>query len=196
MEREYKWKANAQDFNGIITYLNLNESEPVAMFAQYYDTSDLLLRSRKIGLRMRAESGVSVCCLKLRDASNDGLHVHEEYEIPSDTLEKGLRMLPQAGAPADLCMALRTAELNVVAETRFVRRRAIWQDAMFTAEVSFDEGTLSSSGKSIPVGEVECEQKSGDESAFEEACLLLARRFALKPESRSKLSRALDLERL
>lgn len=196
MEREYKWKASAQDFDRILTYLGLNESEPVAMLAQYYDTSDRLLRSRKIGLRMRAESGETICCLKLRDTSNEGLHVHEEYECPADTLETGLRQLPEEGAPAELCKALRAAELSVVAETKFSRRRAIWKDPMFTAELSFDEGTLSSSGNSIPVGEVECEQKGGDEASFEEACQILAHRFSLQPESRSKLSRALDLERM
>ena len=90
---------------------------------------------------------------------------------------------------------MRAEELDVVAETKFRRRRAIWKDPMFTAELSFDEGTLSCAGKSIPVGEVECEQKGGDETSFEEACQILARRFSLKPESRSKLSRALDLER-
>ena len=195
MEREYKWKASAQDFDSIMTYLGLSEGGPVAMLAQYYDTRDRLLRSRKIGLRMRSESGETICCLKLRDASNKGLHVHEEYECPADTLEAGLRQLPDEGAPAELCKALRAAELDVVAETKFRRRRAIWKDPMFTAELSFDEGTLSCAGKSIPVGEVECEQKGGDETSFEEACQILARRFSLKPESRSKLSRALDLER-
>ncbi|MGM9612699.1 MAG: inorganic triphosphatase, partial [Butyricicoccus sp.] len=178
------------------TYLGLNEGEPVAMLAQYYDTSDRLLRSRKIGLRMRSESGETICCLKLRDASNDGLHVHEEYECPADSLEAGLQQLPEEGAPIELCRALRAAELSVVAETKFSRRRAIWKDPMFTAELSFDEGMLSSSGKSIPVGEVECEQKGGDEASFEEACQILACRFSLKPESRSKLSRALDLEHM
>ena len=195
MEREYKWKSTAQDFDDILTYLALTETEPVSMFAQYYDTTDRLLRSRKIALRMRTESGEQVCCLKLRDVSNDGLHVHEEYECPADNLELGLKFLPEEGAPAELCKALRTASLDVVAETNFIRRRAIWKDPMFTAELSFDEGTLSASGRSVPVQEVECEQKGGEESAFEEACQILARRFALKPETRSKLSRALDLDR-
>ena len=57
MEREYKWKSTAQDFDDILTYLALTETEPVSMFAQYYDTADRLLRSRKIALRMRTESG-------------------------------------------------------------------------------------------------------------------------------------------
>lgn len=195
MEREYKWKATAQDFERMLAHLNLSEAEPIDMLAQYYDTSDRLLRSRKIGLRMRVENGTTVCCLKLRDASSDGLHVHEEYECPADTLADGLRQLPSHGAPNDLCQALRTAELSVVAETKFKRRRALWNDALFSAELSFDEGVLSSCNQSIPVDEIECEQKDGDDASFQEACQILARRFSLSPESRSKLSRALDLER-
>lgn len=194
MEREYKWKATAQDFESILTHLGLSEAEPVDMLAQYYDTSDRLLRSRKIGLRMRVENGTTVCCLKLRDASNDGLHVHEEYECPAETLADGLRQLPSQGAPEDLCKALQTAELSVVAETKFKRRRAIWNDAQFSAELSFDEGVLSACSQSIPVDEIECEQKDGNDTSFQEACRILAHRFSLSPESRSKLSRALDLE--
>ena len=66
---------------------------------------------------------------------------------------------------------------------------------MFIAELSFDFGTLGCAGHEITVSEIECEQKSGDDAAFEEACQLIAHRFSLKPEARSKLSRALDLER-
>lgn len=196
MEREYKWKAASQDFENILRYFTLTENEPQEMLAQYYDTTDRLLRARKIGLRMRSEHGTHICCLKMRDASNDGLHAREEYECAAETLEDGLRRLPQEGAPVELCKALRSAELDVVCETKFTRRTAFWKDAMFTAELAYDVGTLSCAGRSAPLSEIECEQKGGDEVAFEAACRLLAHHFGLKPESRSKLSRALDLERV
>ncbi len=195
MEREFKWKATAGDFEELVQYLGLNEIEPVEMFAEYYDTPDRRLRQRKVALRMRRENHEQLCCLKLRDAASDGLHVHEEYECMAATLEEGLGVLPGQGAPLDLCHALRTADLSVVCQTKFHRRRAVWLDPLFTAELSFDQGVLSCAGRELPVGEIECEQKSGEDVAFEEACQLLARRFSLKPEARSKLSRALDLER-
>ena len=195
MEREYKWKANAKDFESILTFLHIAEASPTEMRAEYFDTTDRLLRARKIGLRMRRENLKHMCCLKLRDASNDGLHEHEEYECQADTLEAGLRALPSHGAPADLCQALCTASLDAVCETRFLRRRAIWTDPLFIAEISFDFGVLGCSGQEVTVSEIECEQKSGDDAAFEAACQVLARHFSLRPEPRSKLSRALDLER-
>lgn len=195
MEREYKWKASAQDFDSIMTYLGLSEGGPVAMLAQYYDTRDRLLRSRKIACacaqKAAKPSAASSCathptrgCMSMKNTNARARYAGGRPPAASGR-----------GAPAELCKALRAAELDVVAETKFRRRRAIWKDPMFTAELSFDEGTLSCAGKSIPVGEVECEQKGGDETSFEEACQILARRFSLKPESRSKLSRALDLER-
>lgn len=195
MEREYKWTASAADFEAIVQHLELTENTCTDMHAEYYDTTDRLLRQRKIGLRMRTENGKGVCCLKLRDASTAGLHAREEYEHAADTLQDGLRLLPDAGAPADLCHALDTAELLLVCETKFARRTALWEDALFTAELAYDTGSLICGGHSAPLSEIECEQKSGDEAAFEAACQLLADRFSLKPESRSKLSRALDLER-
>lgn len=195
MEREFKWKANEQIFVDMLTHLGLTEIEPLDMLANYYDTSDRWLRTRKIGLRMRRENQTQMCCLKLRDASNDGLHIHEEYECPADSLEAGLAALPGQGAPLDLCDALRSAPLDPVCQTKFQRRRAMWNAPAFTAELSFDLGTLGCAGQEIAVSEVECEQKSGDDAAFEAACQELAHHFSLKPESRSKLSRALDLEK-
>ena len=195
MEREYKWKATAEDFECLLQYLDLTEGKPIDMRAQYYDTTDRLLRQRKIGLRLRTENGKSVCCLKLRDSANDGLHAREEFECNAQTLEEGLRLLAQQGAPAGLCKALLSSQLDVVCETNFIRRIALWDDPIFAAELAYDTGNLICGGYSAPLSEIECEQKGGNEIAFEAACQVVARRFDLKPESRSKLSRALDLER-
>lgn len=195
MEREYKWKATAEDFALILNHLTLSEDKSAEMHAKYYDTDDRLLRARKIGLRMREENGENVCCLKLRDAASNGLHARDEYECIADTLEDGLRDLPQQGAPAELCKALGSAKLDIVCETTFLRRTALWTDGLFRAELAYDVGTLSCNGHHAPLSEIECEQKGGDEASFEAACESLAQRFHLIPESRSKLSRALDLER-
>ena len=45
MEREYKWKSTAQDFDDILTYLALTETEPVSMADAH--------RKRRTGLLLK-----------------------------------------------------------------------------------------------------------------------------------------------
>ncbi len=195
MEREFKWKANSNDYNKILKELNLSEDEAIEMNASYYDTASRWLRSHKIALRLRRENDKQVCCLKLQDSARDGLHVHDEFECTAASLNDGLNELPKHGAPSDLCSALKTETLTAVCETKFHRRRATWQTPDFTAEIVFDDGVLICQDKELKFTEMECEQKSGNNMAFESACMAISEKFVLKPEPKSKFSRALDLER-
>lgn len=195
MEREFKWKANSNDYNKILKELNLSEDEAVEMHASYYDTAAHWLRSHKIALRLRRENDKQVCCLKLQDSARDGLHVHDEFECAAASLTDGLNELPKYGAPNDLCCALKSETLIAVCETKFHRRRATWQTPDFTAEIVFDEGVLICQDKQQAFTEIECEQKSGNDKAFESACMAISEKFVLKSEAKSKFSRALDLER-
>ena len=194
MEREFKWKATAQNYIDILNDLNLSEDDAVEMLASYYDTASHWLRSRKIALRLRRENDKQMCCLKLQDSARDGLHIHDEFECPAASLTDGLNELPKLGAPSDLCSALKTENLIAVCETKFHRRRATWKTPDFTAEIVFDEGVLICQDKQQAFTEIECEQKSANDMAFESACMAISEKFVLKSESKSKFSRALDLE--
>lgn len=196
MEREFKWKATSKNYNEILNYLKLSEDEAVEMLASYYDTPSRWLRSHKIALRLRRENDQQVCCLKLQDSAREGMHVHDEFECSASSLKEGLSELPKHNAPKDLCEALKNENLIAVCETKFHRRRAIWQTTEFTAEIVFDEGVLICGDKQQSFSEIECEQKSGSDLAFESACIALCENFYLKPEAKSKFSRAMDLERL
>lgn len=195
MEREYKWKADKTQFTEICQALSLNpDSQPqLSMDATYFDTPDGILRKRKIGLRLRRENGKNVCCMKLRNAAQNGLHIHEEYECPAQTLSEGLSQLPSVGAPADLCEMLLATDLVPIARVRFQRTPVLWRTAAFSAELSFDAGYLANDTREIPFCEIECEYQSGDLTAFESTCAELAETFGLCAEPHSKLARALSL---
>lgn len=197
MEREYKWQASAQQFAALCATLGLapDPQNRLDMDATYYDDVSGALRARRIGLRLRRENGRSVCCMKLRNAAQHGLHVHEEYECPAETLAEGLSRLPGQGAPQALCQSLAAAPLVPIARVRFVRQPAMWQQDGFAAELALDTGTLASGAQSVHFCEIECEYKSGDFSAFTAACDALAARLALTPEPLSKLARALALSK-
>ena len=198
MEQEFKWRARPEQFKALCAALNLvpNAQATIQMDATYYDTPDGLLRAHKIGLRLRRENVQSVCCMKLRNTEQDGLHVHAEYECAADTLAQGLRDLPAQGAPADLCAQLMQVPLIPIAHVQFIRQPVLWAQDGFTAELSLDTGTLGSQTNQTDFCEIECEYKSGDYTAFQSACQTQAARLALAPEPLSKLARALSLSKV
>lgn len=195
MEREFKWAANAEQFASICEALSLHLShaEKRSLDATYFDTPDGMLREQKIGLRLRQENEQTICCMKLRNAAQNGLHVHEEYECPAMTLAEGLSKLPAVGAPSDLCQTLSKASLLPIARIRFTRTAILWQNAAFCAELCFDSGYLANDKREAPFCEIECEYESGDIPSFEAACAKLADTFRLCAEPHSKLARALSL---
>lgn len=195
MEREFKWAADAAQFSTICQALSLrpNSQTKRSMDATYFDTPDGMLREHKIGLRLRQENEQTICCMKLRNAAQNGLHIHEEYECPAMTLAEGLSKLPSVGAPADLCQTLSKAVLSPIARVRFERTPILWHSAQFSAELCFDSGYLANDTREIPFCEIECEYQSGDIPSFESACAQLAQTFSLCAEPHSKLARALSL---
>ncbi|MBS5149509.1 MAG: CYTH domain-containing protein [Butyricicoccus pullicaecorum] len=195
MEREFKWAANTEQFTAICEALSLYPAHDSkrSMDATYFDTPNQLLRERKIGLRLRQENTQTICCMKLRNAAHNGLHVHEEYECPAMTLSEGLSKLPSVGAPAELCQALSKAILIPIARVRFSRLPIEWNHDKFCAELCLDCGYLSNDRQEVPFCEIECEYQSGNLSAFESACTQLAQTFGLCAEPHSKLARALSL---
>ncbi len=195
MEREYKWTADREQFTTLCTALSLDPHMifPLSMDAIYFDTADGMLRDQKVGLRLRRENAETMCCMKLRNTAQNGLHVHEEYECPADTLTEGLSKLASVGAPAALCETLAQTSLIPIAQVSFLRHPILWEHGRFSAELCFDQGHFVNNGRDAAFSEIECEFKAGDISAFEHTCTELAARFALVPELRSKLARALSL---
>lgn len=194
MEREFKWAAKREDFSILCAYLGLtNLPRRIQMRAVYYDTPDGMLRAQRIGLRLRTENDSTVCCLKLRDQTSCGRHMHEEYECAADTLEQGLRQLSAVGAPSELLAQLSAVPLTPIAQTNFTRLAFDLVRPDFTAELCYDEGTLSGAAQHAPFQEIECELKSGKADVFDILCATLATRFSLTAQPLSKLSRALLL---
>ena len=56
-----------------------------------------------------------------------------------------------------------------------------------------DEGFLLGGGKELPLCEIEVELKSGSEDAAAAFAMALAQEYGLRPETRSKIARAMEL---
>lgn len=162
----------------------------IAMETTYFDTPDGALAARRMTLRLRKENARTVCTLKtpLPDGSRG------EWECSAQQLEDGLRQLITMGAPAQVA-ALAEQGLIAVCGARFTRMAAEVTTEDGVAELAVDSGVLLGGGKSIPLCEVEVEQKAGSDAAVLAFAAELAARFDLQPEKNSKFRRALALAR-
>ena len=204
MEVEYKW--DLTDAGGLAALDAAEKLSPyirgskdIAMHATYYDTVDGDVFALRGGLRKRAENGVRVCSLKLEVEVSDGRATREEYEVACDDIRKALGLLPEVGAPRDVCEKLAAKELKVNCETEFDRRAfklAVGtqgaEDA-FEAELAFDEGVLRREGREQEVREMELEHKDGSLDAFNDFALDIQDTAHLTPQPLSQLARAMSV---
>ena len=185
-EFELKYRVNT----GIIP--NIREKfgtfERISMETAYYDTPGGDLGRLRWTLRRRMENGRSVCTLKtpLPDSSRG------EWELECGAIEDAVPALCKLGAPAELEVLARKGLVPSCA-ARFTRLAAALEISDATVELALDQGWLLGGGKELPFAEVEVELKSGREEAATAFAEALAAEFALIPEPKSKVQRALEL---
>lgn len=160
----------------------------------YFDTADRRLRQARYGLRVRTIGERRIATLKGEAKVTDGTYERDEWEVdvgPSDdpqtwpagaVRERTLALV--GGAPLAPTLAMRTRRRHIYAE----------RDGVRVAEISLDTGSMSVGGLSHMFRELEIELLAGaSRAAFDELVELLRTRFALQPESQSKLARGLAL---
>ena len=155
------------------------------MLTSYYDTRERSLKKVKYTLRRRMENGVSVCTLKTPAEENG----RREYELQCNTIEEALEKLCKLPELPELA-ALTTGGVRKVCGARFHRRAITVTGADFTVEVALDQGVLTGGGTEIPLCELEVELKEGSRQSAVVYAQLLAARYGLTPETKSKFVRA------
>lgn len=204
MEVEYKWDLTDAGGPAALDAAEklspyIRGSKDIAMHATYYDTVDGDVLALRGGLRRREENGLSVCSLKLEVEVSDGKATREEYEVACDDIRQALELLPEAGAPRDICEMLAGKELKVNCETEFDRRAfslavgAQGAADAFEAELAFDEGVLRRDGREQEFREMELEHKDGSLDAFNAFALDIQDTAHLTPQPLSKLARAMSV---
>jgi len=189
MGKELEWKF-AADSAALARVERETDGEfrTIRMEAVYYDTKRRALKARRWALRLRRENGASVVCLK---TPGEG-RARGEWEARAVSLEAAAGSLVAQGAPPEL-LPLTREGLEAVCATRFTRRAALLDVDGARVELALDEGVLESGGKTAPLCELEVEYKSGDPAAAETFAKLLAARYSLAEEAKSKFQRAAAL---
>ena len=185
-EFELKYMAEESAFEGM--KLESGCWKAYEMATTYYDTPDALLCKLRWTLRRRFENGVSVCTLK----TPAGGHGRNEFELEWDDIRTALPKLVEAGAPAAL-LDLTAGGIGEVCAARFRRLAGKVLLGDTEVELALDKGVLMGGGKEQPFVEVEIELKSGSEAAAVAYAQVLAEKYNMRPESKSKYKRALML---
>ena len=185
-EFELKFAATALDHEALLKrYPHLS---PITMETTYYDTPDGNIRALRWTLRSRRENGVTVCALK---TPGEGFG-HGEWEVCCEKIEKAIGPMLAKGAPKQLYYFAQ-AGLSPVCGARFTRLAGLIDAPGCTVELALDEGVLLGGGKEAPLCEIEVELKAGSEEAAAAFAIELAQEYGLRPETRSKIARAMAL---
>ena len=201
MEREFKWDAFGALQDAVLMWAldrDADSAKMTEMDARYFDTAEGALSAEKTALRLRRENEDSICCLKLRggEVTENGLHAHAEYECRATCIAEGLSVLPERGAPIELCSRLRTMELAEACRISFSRYTVMLRQDGASAELALDRGRMTVGERSLPLCEIELEYKDGPEEAFLSMGRELMEAFRLRPQPLSKLARARALAEL
>lgn len=160
------------------------------MQTTYYDTPTGAFSEKYCTLRRRMENDKSICTLK---APAQGMG-RREWEVESETIEGAIKKLCKLDVSKEL-LALAEEGLVPICGARFARIAKTISVGDGTAELALDFGILTGGGKEIPLCEVEVEQKTCSQKDCVAFAQLLAARYGLEREDRSKFRRALALYR-
>ena len=164
------------------------EWQSIAMETAYYDTPEGLLGKRRWTLRRRYENGNSICTVKTPCADGG----RGEWETVCHRIEDAIPELCKLGCPNEL-LALTSGGLCHICGAKFTRQALTVEENGCILELALDEGVLLGGGREAPLCEVEVELKSGTDGDALAFAQILARKFALRPEAKSKYLRALEL---
>ena len=188
MGREFELKFAATKEDHAALRLRFGNLSPITMETTYYDTPSGDIRRLRWTLRRRIENGISVCALK---TPGEGFG-HGEWEVLCDRIEVAVEELLAKGAPQQLSF-FAAAGLFPACGARFTRLAGLVDAPGCVVELALDEGVLLGGGKVQPLCEVEVELKEGSEEAAAAFAMALAQEYGLRPETRSKIARAMAL---
>ena len=185
-EFELKFMASPQQQAAILE--RFGDFREISMETTYFDTADRALARRHITLRQRMENGVCVCTVKTKLPDGSRGEWELEWQDPTTMVD----MLCKLGAPREL-KTWTAGGILPICGAKFLRRAKELTVPGGTVELALDQGVLLGGGKTLPLGEVEVELKSGSDTAAVDFARALAERFDLRPEENSKFHRAQQL---
>lgn len=181
----------------ILALCDLDSRETVLMKAIYFDTEDRLLSAHDMAFRIRMEGSRLVASLKWNGSVVDGCHRREEINVPvtDETyfLNPPADLFRESDQGQALLQLVGDAPLFSIMENRFLRRRMRADSGSAICEIAIDTGEIIADGGSMPICELEIELYSGETEEIQNLGSMLAEKYGLVPEARSKYARGLSM---
>ncbi len=171
--------------------------EPTQMVSRYYDTPDGDITSRRWSLRLRREGKGTVATLKTNaEDSSGGLFARGEWQVHASSIEEGVDLLIEDGAPCELRDMIGGKPLVEQCRVEFVRRGMVveLQNGLLVS-ITEDKGALCADDRSEPLHELEVELLFGEPTGLEPFVEHLIHEHGFERERLSKYERALRLVR-
>ena len=183
-EYELKFRADAAVLEAIRDAFP-GDWRRIPMKTTYYDTPDGAISARRWTLRHRMEGETHVCTQK---TPAEG-HARAETEIQCSDIRAAIPLLARASGMEEL-NALAAGGLIPVCGAEFVRLAKTMDMAGCVGELALDQGVLRNGSKELPFAEVEAELKQGRRTELDAFGAVLALKYHLEREPRSKYLRA------
>ena len=184
-ELELKYRATPEALDAVRAAFPGAYTE-IHMETTYFDTPDGALSARCWTLRCRRENQAFVCTLKTPTADPG---IRGEWECECDDIRRAIPLLAAQSGLMEL-VALTAGGVVPTCSARFTRLALPVKLETGMAELALDQGVLINGGKELPFAELELELKSGDPEEMKALAQLLAHRFSLEYEKKSKFVRA------
>lgn len=171
--------------------------ETLHMKAAYFDTEDYTLLDHDIAFRVRLEGSRVVASLKWNGTSEGGLHTREEINVPLGSEDCLINPSPSIFCESvegrDMMALVDNKPLHNLLEIRSLRRKIRVDTGKSICEVAIDTGEISTDYGDLPICELEIELFSGSKEDVSAIGNVLAEKYGLAPEDRSKYARGLAL---
>lgn len=188
---EYELKFSATEEQQSLIHREIpGDFKTYRMETTYYDTPSGAFSARHCTLRRRMENTVSICTLKTPAGQNG----RKEWEVECASIESAVPMLCKLSADAEI-LALAAEGLVSVCGAQFTRIAKTVEILDGTLELALDKGVLTGGSRTLPLCEVEVEQKTCPREVCEAFAKALREQYGLTPEPRSKFARAYALQK-
>ncbi len=173
-------------------------AESVLMEGAYFDTPSQVLRRNNVALRVRCEGSICFATIKWGGSKvTQGLHEHQEVNVPVETdsclIAPPLDIFDESIDGRKMSDLIGDEKLEMLFETAVTRRRAKLHYGQSVMELAIDEGKVIATGKEAPILEMEIELYAGELGDIIKMTQIIADKYGLEPENRSKYARAIAL---
>ena len=206
MEIELKYKIETiKQYNSLLTdpwiasLAENEEPETVRMKAAYFDTEDLTFIRHNIAFRIRSEGERTLATLKWGDddAGVSGLYIRSEINIPVTDptcfFAPDPAIFKESAEGRDLLDILDGNPLVNIFEMVFTRKRIRIDYGQSILELALDEGGIIAGDRDLQFRELEIEIYSGSKEDLLAIGRQIAKKYNLRPETKTKFARGVEL---